>query len=125
MTRSAVMRVAGILMGLVFLFGAAVQYNDPDPWRWGLVYLAAAAVSFVALARPLPWPLPAAMALAAFVWALTLLGRIDIAVWRELFGEFGMASLEIEEAREALGLIIIGAWMTVLAVAERWHTSRR
>ena len=79
----------------------------------------------MALARPLPWPLPAAMALAAFVWALTLLGRIDIAVWRELFGEFGMASLEIEEAREALGLIIIGAWMTVLAVAERWHTSRR
>ncbi len=116
-SHNGVMRVLAFVMGLVFVFGAAVQYNDPDPLRWGLVYLAAAAVSFVALARPLPWQLPAAMALAAFVWALTPLAGVDAAAWRELFGEFGMASLEIEEAREALGLAIIGAWMMVLAAA--------
>ena len=119
------MRALGVVMGTVFLFGAALQYNDPDPWRWGLVYLAAAAVTFTALVRPVPWHLPAVMAGAALVWALSLLGGVEAAAWRGLFSEFGMASLEIEEAREALGLVIIGAWMTVLAGGERRHASER
>jgi uncharacterized membrane protein len=105
-----------VVMGLVFVFGAIVQYNDPDPYFWTVVYLAAAILSFVSLRRALSWWLPAGVAGAAIVWAGALAVRVDPEVYRGMFGQLGMASLEIEEARETLGLVIIAIWMTALAV---------
>ena len=109
------MRIATVLMALVFLFGAAVQYNDPDPFRWLLVYLAAAALSLQAYRVALPWWLPAAVGGVVFIWAFGIALGLDPSVLRQMFAEFGMGSLEIEEAREVLGLVIIGTWMCVLA----------
>jgi hypothetical protein len=109
------MRVVTVLMGTVFLFGAAVQYNDPDLLRWVLIYLVSAALSFGAFRRSLPWWLPAVNGGVAFLWALVIELDVDASVLPQIFGEFGMASFEIEEAREALGLVIIGVWMSVLA----------
>lgn len=110
-------------MGVVFLCGAIVQYNDPDPFRWGLVYLAAALLSFLSLRHPLPVWLPAATGAAAFAWAIGIALGVDASVYRSMFDQFGMASLEIEEAREALGLVIIAAWMLTVAFISRDRSS--
>jgi len=113
------MQIVTVLMGFVFLFGAAVQYNDPDPIPWILVYLAAAVLSFRAYRSAPPWGPAALLAAGALVWAVVIALGLDPAALRRMFGEFGMASLEIEEAREALGLLIIAAWMLVLALKAR------
>jgi hypothetical protein len=110
------MRIVSILMALVFLVGAAVQYNDPDPVPWMLVYVAAAALSFRAYRSAPPWWSPALLGAGTLVWTVVVAMGLDPAVVRQMFEEFGMRSLEIEEAREALGLLIITVWMFVLAV---------
>jgi len=106
------------LFAALFLFGAVVQYNDPDPLRWALFYLAAAVTCGLGAASRLRWPLPAAVALAALAWAATLLigatGEVGVG---ELFSAWEMKDTRIEEGREMYGLLIIAAWMSVLAVA--------
>lgn len=114
-------RVSAALLCLVFLFGAAVQYNDPDPLRWAAIYLAAAAVAAGHALRPMP-PLPSALVAAvSLIWAVamapdalrTLPSGSDIA------GDFKMMSPGVEEAREALGLLIIAIATGVLAFRAR------
>ena len=117
------LRIVTIGMGLLFVFGAAVQYNDPDPFRWVGIYLFAATFSFVSTRDVLGWWLYAATGALAIVWALVIALSVDAQVYRSMFGEFGMATLEIEEAREALGLVIIGIWMGVLAAMVRLRKS--
>ena len=102
------------VMGLVFTFGAVVQYNDPDPISWTAIYLVAAVLSFISIKRTLPWWVTATVAGISLFWAAIIALGLDPEVYPNLFGQFGMASLEIEEAREALGLLIIAVWMVVL-----------
>lgn len=114
------MRIASLLMGMFFLFCAALQYNDPDPIRWMFVYLAASAQSFEVVSRLPRWWRPALLSAATFAWALLILATLEPwVVWR-MFDRFRMDSLEIEEARETLGLLIISVWM--LGVT-RWARS--
>jgi hypothetical protein len=109
-------RIADAVMGLLFAFGAAVQVNDPDPLAWIAIYAAAALLSFRWLARRVRWWAPALVALAALAWAATLaprvLGRVPFG---DMFGAFEMANAGIEESREMYGLLIIAAWMAVVA----------
>ena len=118
-------RIITIGMGIVFTFGAAVQYNDPDPFRWAGIYLIAAAFSFLSLRNVLPWWLYATSSTIAIAWAGVVALGVDAAAYRGIIGEFAMASLDIEEAREALGLIMIGLWMGVLAVRIRLSKRRK
>jgi hypothetical protein len=109
------MRVATALMGIVFLLAAAVQYNDPDPLLWVLVYGAAAVACGLAVFGRPQRLLSAMTGGAALVWALMLMPRVFGQVRpSELFRETGMATLGIEEAREAIGLILVAGWMLVL-----------
>lgn len=119
---SVALRAITLVMGFVLLFGAIVQYNDPDPFLWGLFYLTAAITSFASLRRALPWWLPSAVGTVAIAWAIVIALGVDPAVYRGMFSEIGMASLEVEEAREVLGLVIIGLWMAALAAT---RTTRR
>ena len=104
-------------MAVLFLIAAALQYNDPDPLRWMAIYGLAALACLLALAGRLPRPVPAAIGLAALAWAATLapgvVGRVSIG---ELFESYAMKSEPVEEAREMGGLLIVGAWMAVLAL---------
>lgn len=112
--------IANALLALLFVFGAAVQYNDPDPLRWMAIYLAAAVACVLAVLGRLRWWLPAAVGGVALVWAALLsprvVGRVGVA---ELFPAWEMGSLRIEEGREMYGLLIIAFWMAVLVVAAR------
>jgi len=111
------LRMANVLMALLFALGAAVQYNDPDPLRWMAIYLAAAAVCVLAALDRAPWQLPAALGGAALAWAATLVSRVvgTVAIG-DLFAAWEMESAGVEEGREMYGLLIIAAWMAVLAI---------
>jgi Transmembrane family 220, helix len=117
---SAAWRIADAIMLLLFTFGAIVQVNDPDPLRWIAVYALAASACLLSLLRHIHWAFPAGVAAAALVWALTLAPRVVGHVpFGEMFGAFEMRNVGIEEAREMYGLLIIAAWMAVLALRAR------
>ena len=102
-------------MGVLLIFGAAVQYNDPDPYSWAALYLAAAGVSFAALWLPEASKMPASVAAVAFIWAATLAPAVTRTSFPDLFQSWEMMSTEMEEGREFLGLLLIAAWTAYLA----------
>jgi hypothetical protein len=107
-----------VLMALVFVLGAAVQYNDPDPLGWMLVYLAAALACGLAVTGRLRWPLPALVSGVALLWAGTLASPVLAAhvPFFRLFSQWEMTDARIEETREMYGLLFIAGWMALLAV---------
>jgi hypothetical protein len=112
-------------MGALFVFAAAVQYNDPDPLAWAALYLAAAGVSFAALWLPDAWKMPATVAVVATVWAATLAPAAARASFPDLFQSWEMMSSEMEEGREFLGLLLVAAWAAYLAHRGRKARQRR
>jgi hypothetical protein len=117
---SPVWRVADAVMLVLFAFGAAVQLNDPDPVRWIAVYGLAAVACLVSLLGHFHWAFPALLGAAALAWAATLaphvIGRVPFG---DMFGAFEMKDVGVEESREMYGLLIIAAWMAVLALRAR------
>ncbi|MGD8279188.1 MAG: transmembrane 220 family protein [Gemmatimonadota bacterium] len=122
--RSGLWRAANGLMLLAFLASVAVQYNDPDPLRWVVIYGAAALACARAVTGRSGWILPALVGAAALVWALSLapgvLGRVGFG---ELFEAFEMKDVRVEVGREFGGLMIIVGWMAVLLLA--WRAGAR
>lgn len=113
---------------MLVLFGiaAALQYNDPDPVVWAATYGLAAVLCGLAAAGRLPWALAAALAAAALVWSATLLPSLrGLAAPGDLARSMRAEAPAIEESREALGLLIVAAWMAVLAVRARRVAARR
>jgi hypothetical protein len=112
------------LLALLFLFGAAVQYNDPDPLAWMAIYLAASAASIAAVLHRCPVWLPALVAVVAIAWALMLAPRAFPNVQLpELFAAWEMKNERVEEGREMYGLLIICAAMVPLVV-KTWRSRR-
>ena len=111
------MRILTGAMAILFLFAAAVQYNDPDPLRWMAIYGLAALTCGLSLVGRLPRLAPVAVGLAALGWAATLapgvVGRVSVG---DLFESYAMKSEPVEEAREMGGLLIVTVWMAVLAL---------
>jgi hypothetical protein len=116
---------ADAVMLLLFTLGAVVQLNDPDPVRWFAVYALAAVACLLSLLRRVHWAFPAILCAAALAWAATLVphvvGRVP---FRDMFGAFEMRSVGIEESREMYGLVIIAAWMAVVALRARRGAAR-
>jgi hypothetical protein len=115
--------LANGIMLLMFLFSAAVQFNDPDPLRWIGIYGAAAAVSGLEIRRRAPAWAPAAVALIALVWAASLYYRAHDVPISSMFAEWEMRDLRVEEAREMYGLTIVGVWMIVI-VSVVWRRAK-
>jgi len=101
-------------IGVLLVFAAVVQYNDPDPYAWLVLYLAAAGVSFAALWFPDLWKIPAVVAVGAFIWAATLVPTVTQTSFPDLFQSWEMMSREMEEGREFLGLLSVASWTTYL-----------
>lgn len=115
------MRVANYFFLVVFLLCVAVQYNDPDPVRWMILYGSAATCCILFSSRKLPVYLSAATAVAALLWVVLLLpdawGKaIPI---KEVFSMIHMFSPGVEEVREIGGLLIVACWMVVLSIKTR------
>lgn len=86
---------------LLFLSFAAVQYNDPDGAVWIAAYLFAGLVSIPPVFGRHTF-LPGIGLMVYLVWAIALIGSVG-ANW-----------IEIEEARESLGLLLAAFWMGIL-----------
>lgn len=117
---SVAWRAANILMLLVFVASALVQFNDPDPVAWIAVYAAAAIMCALELTGRLRAGYPMLLGLTALAWAATIAPRVLGKVpFGAMFAEFEMRDLGVEESREMYGLVIVAVWMAALALAAR------
>jgi hypothetical protein len=115
-----VFKAVNWVMAVLLLASAALQYNDPDPVGWAVLY-GAASVACVQLGR---WRwhqlLPIGVGLAAAAWAGYLVpDLIDQARPADLMKSMDDKGGAAELAREFTGLMIVVAWMAVLAWVAR------
>lgn len=115
------LRIANALAALLFLLGATVQLNDPDPWRWLLIYAAAAGCCGLAEARRREGRIGAtALLVVALGWAGAIFaGGMEAIEPAALISDLQMKTAGVERWREALGLGVIAGWMAVLRRATR------
>lgn len=107
-----------VVVAVLFAFAVAVQYNDSDPIRWMVIYgLAAVLAGMAATGRRVSRFATMAVGAVALIWGLRVgslvYGRV---VPGELVQAWEMKDERVELAREAGGLLIVGFWMTVLAI---------
>jgi hypothetical protein len=106
-------QIANLVMAAAFASSALVQYNDPDPWRWGAIYLAATGVCVWGRGPRSVWPL--AVALVAGIWAMTLAPVVVAhARFADAFAPMSGDQPIVEQTREMLGLLLVADWMCVL-----------
>lgn len=106
------MRALHLVFAMLFATSAILQYNDPDPAAWALLYLVATVLA-IGASRGDAWvrPLGVALIVACAVWMATLApGMADFIERRDL--SLLAATMQagdpvIEEAREFLGLGIV------------------
>jgi hypothetical protein len=115
------LKIVNGVFTLLFLLGAIVQINDPDPVLWIAIYLAAMAATAIAPWKPRPGRVVAVAVLVLSVaWAVAIfshgMGPITL---HELVTDLRMKTEIVELWRESLGLLIMAAWMAVVVVAGR------
>lgn len=114
------MRTFAGIWAILFAVFVVLQYNDPDPTQWMFIYGAAALVC-ASYALNYPFRSTAlAVAGVSLVWAVLLIP--------DFFGKVGPGDMfqsmkaerpEIEEEREAGGLLLVVGVMGALVVMQR------
>ena len=104
------MKITSIILALIFIAFAALQYNDPDPLLWMAIYGYVALIPILYLFKIYPIRLILISILAGLIYSLFYLpGVVD---WlqqgtpEELAREMKATKPYIEESREFLGLLI-------------------
>ncbi len=104
------MKIADVVLCVLFALSAVIQYNDPDPWGWMAVYaLAAFFTGAAARGRFFPKALWVAAA-GVLIWMVTLFpGFLD---WirmgtPSIVGQMKAETPYIEVVREFLGLLLV------------------
>ena len=114
---SPAFKIANGIMLAMFIFSIVVQFNDPDPFRWSLIYAAGAIVCVLAFLRRERWWSVSLVGLVALLWGLALApGVVGRVPFLEMFSAWEMKDIGVEESREMYGLYLIAAWMFVVAV---------
>ena len=113
------MRFVCLVAAGVFVLGAFVQWNDPDPVPWIAAYLVGAA-SATHAARGGHAFLPNLIAALVFAaWASSLVATVPDAP-SEAFTSVQMRARGHEEPREAVGLVLLAASCGLMA----WRARR-
>ena len=116
-------KVADAFFLLLFVFSVIVQVNDPDPIPWMAMYAAAAVACGLSVVNRCPWRFPVITGLVALAWAATIAPRVIGQVpFLDMFQEFEMKDIGVEESREMYGLILVGGWMSFVAHRAFWKT---
>ena len=114
-------KIADVLFLLMFAFSVVVQLNDPDPLPWMLIYGAATVACLLSIMGRLPWQFAVVTGIIALAWAATIAPRVIGQVpFMDMFAEFEMKDIGVEESREMYGLILIGGWMAALGHRSFW-----
>lgn len=115
------LRVASVVMAVLFFICVGLQYNDPDPVQWMLIYGAGGIVAaWHARRGRVPVLVSGIVGVAALAWGIYVAGHIHGKFeWHHLAESMHAETPQIEESRESLGLFIVAAWMAVVAAAWR------
>lgn len=112
-------RVANGVFALLFMFSVAVQYNDPDPARWVVIY-GLGALACVAWERRVAsrarLVVPAVATAWAVAWSQTI--HLGVPAWTALT-DWKMHAAGSEELRETCGLGLVAGWTLLLAARPR------
>lgn len=116
------MRIVNGVFCLLLIIFAAVQYNDPDFWRWGAIYGVAAL--FAALAALRPGLLSAGKGMLAYLvgFALAVAGMFyywpDTPEWwaPHVWADAAVMSDGTEIAREGMGMMVVALAMLIVGV---------
>lgn len=115
------LRVVSVIMFVLLLLCVVVQYNDPDGLVWMLIYGYGTVVTAFAVAKR--YTVFAAVGavgyLAGFFYWLP---GIVVENPTHLLTDLQMGERGVEEAREAIGLLIAAVWMLVLSIV--WYRNR-
>jgi hypothetical protein len=108
------MKVLNIIFVILFIFSAAVQYNDPDPLVWISIYLYGALLCYLTFKRKYNYNLYIIGLVVYTVYAIYLLfEKNGVLSWANDYdAENIVQSMKatkpwIEEAREFFGLLIL------------------
>ena len=105
------MKIFKIVFGVIFVIFSYLQFNDPDAGIWIFTYSFAALACYMSLKEL--WPSWVFYALAAGYVVAAIL-QWPPAFEGIFFGEAKMRSMNIELARESLGLGIAAITMAVI-----------
>lgn len=99
----------GLIFSILFFLFAAVQYNDPDPWVWIVIYGTVSILSFLHWKDKISGKLLLLFCVGFF--AATLSYAPEIIAWAQkgfpnIAGEMKTENPHIELVRETLGLAI-------------------
>ena len=115
------MKITGYFMVSLFLLAAALQFNDPDPIGWAIVYGATSCITALFLLQRINWYVTATASVLAAVASIFIgvdamqeagLIASSLDSWR-------MQNMAVEKAREAGGLLIVALWMFVMSLTMR------
>lgn len=110
------------LMAAYFAMCMGLQYNDPDPIRWMLIYGAGMAISIALPLRRSAVPAAYVVAVVAAVWGGYLIYRIwGLVTLADIPRKMSEKGGAVEEEREAGGLVIEAVWLALAG----WLTRRR
>lgn len=105
-------RYLAMIMLPLFILSMAVQYNDPDPIQWMIIYLIPAIYTVLAIRRNNHWtalPLTLIYLLGTLYW----MPGTPIENPANLLTDVKMVNLGVEEWREDGGLLICTGWFAL------------
>jgi hypothetical protein len=117
-------RILNALMAALFLYSALLQFNDPDPLRWIVIYGVAAVPCLIAFVRGrVDYRFPALVGAVALVWSATHIPHVMAhGGVTHMFDQWKMTNEDVVYGRELFGLLIVAVWMLVLAAKNRRRT---
>ena len=123
------MKVFNIIFIVLFIFFAALQYNDPDPYVWMPIYLYAAFLCYRAIHKKYN-PVLYYVGLMIYVGyaAYLFFDKVGVLYWaKEQHAENLVQTMKatkpwIEETREFLGLLIV---IFVLLINMLWLRKKK
>ncbi len=125
MTTARWFTASSLLMGAIFSVSVGLQYNDPDPLQWVLIYGAAAVVSFLAPWKSVARRLALIVFVVALAWLFWLLPQIiGVISFSDLFLKMDEIGGAVEVGRETGGLAIVAAWMLCCVCIVSAHGTR-
>lgn len=121
-----------ITLAVLFALFALLQYNDPDPFLWMLVYFSVSIVAILKLYlrqinfKPLLMTLIIILGLFSLTYLPGVFDFLQKPDKEELFGSMAYKKPWIEETREFLGLLIaIGALLYLRKDAPKKRRKKR